>query len=47
MRQIYDQAERVARGDVGAMIYGESGTGNEVLANFIRSIMLVVKGKET
>lgn len=35
VRQIYDQADRIARGDVGVMIYGESGTGKEVLANFI------------
>lgn len=35
VRQIYDQADRISRGDVGVMIYGESGTGKEVLANFI------------
>ena len=37
VRLIYDQADRVARGDVGVMIYGESGTGKEVLANFIHA----------
>lgn len=35
--RIYEQAARVARGDVGVMIYGESGTGKEVLARFIHS----------
>lgn len=35
VRELYEQAERVARGDVGILIYGESGTGKEVLASFI------------
>lgn len=37
VQRIYEQAERVARGDVGVMVYGESGTGKEVLANFLHA----------
>ena len=37
VQEIYDQAERIARGDVGVMIFGESGTGKEVLAGFLHA----------
>jgi len=35
VNRIYDQAARIARGEVGVLIEGESGTGKEVLARFI------------
>jgi hypothetical protein len=34
-KQIYADAARVAKGDVGVLIQGESGTGKEVLARYI------------
>ena len=37
VRKIYDQADRIARGDVGVLICGESGTGKEVLAGFVHA----------
>ena len=37
VQRIYEEAARVARGDVGVLIIGESGTGKEVLARFIHN----------
>lgn len=35
MQSLYAQADRVARSDIGILIFGESGTGKEVTARFI------------
>jgi two-component system response regulator HydG len=37
MKQIYEDAARVAVGDVGVLVRGESGTGKEVLARYIHA----------
>lgn len=40
LRRLYEQARRIARGDVGVLILGESGTGKEVLARFVHQASL-------
>jgi DNA-binding NtrC family response regulator len=37
MRSIYTDTARVARGDIGVLILGESGTAKEVLARYLHS----------
>ena len=37
VRRLYEEAARVAAGDVGVLISGESGTGKEVLARYLHA----------
>lgn len=37
VRRIYEDARRIARGDVGVLVMGESGTGKEVFAKFVHA----------
>ena len=44
VQRIYEQATRVATGEVGVLISGESGTGKEVLARYIHAASPRVSG---
>lgn len=37
MRRIYTEAAHVAKGDVGVLVCGESGTGKDVLASYVHA----------
>ena len=44
LREVYTAAERVARGDVGVVVLGESGTGKDLLARYIHQASRVANG---